>query len=109
MSPDDHLPRCFGRDRGREARRYFEYPPGGCNKIGKPGQNFCNYTDGILLQLEEFPKILLQPDDNSHDIIRFVEERLKSIIEEDQLLLGSVPEELKTEIRDTLCTRSKGM
>lgn len=63
----------------------------------------------ILSQLEEFPKILLQPDDNSHDIIRFVEERLESAIEEDQLLLGSVPEELKTEIRDTLCTRSKGM
>ena len=63
----------------------------------------------ILLQFEMFPRIELQPDDNVGDINQFVEAELEKAIEEKQLLHGDVHRELKLEIYDALCTRSKGM
>jgi len=63
----------------------------------------------ILLQFETFPRIELQPDDNVSDINQFVEAELEKAIEEKQLLHGDVPSELKVEIRQALCERSKGM
>ena len=63
----------------------------------------------ILRQLEMFPRIELQPDDNISDINRFVETKLQSIIDDGLLLEGDVPDELKVEICDVLCKRSKGM
>ena len=63
----------------------------------------------ILLQFEMFPRIELQPDDNVSDINQFVEAELEKAIEEKQLLHGAVPSELKVEICNALCERSKGM
>ena len=63
----------------------------------------------ILRQLEMFPRIELQPDDNISDINRFVETKLQSIIDDGLLLEGDVPDELKVEICDVLCKRSRGM
>jgi len=63
----------------------------------------------ILLQFEMFPMIELQPDDNVSDINQFVESELEKAIEEKQLLHGVVPSELKVEIYNALCERSKGM
>ena len=63
----------------------------------------------ILLQFARFPMIELQPDDNVSDINQFVETNVESAIEEEQLLHGVVPYELKVEICAVLCERSKGM
>ena len=63
----------------------------------------------ILRQFETFPRIELQPDDNIGDINRFVETKLQSTIDDGQLLDGDVPGELKDEICDVLCKRSRGM
>ena len=63
----------------------------------------------ILRQFETFPRIELQPDDNIGDISQFVKTKLQSTIDDRQLLDGSVSDGLKTEIRNVLCRRSKGM
>jgi len=63
----------------------------------------------ILLQFEKFPKIELQPDDNVGDINHFVRKKVRSVIDDGQLLYGNVPDDLKVKICDTLCKRSKGM
>ena len=63
----------------------------------------------ILRQFETFPRIELQPDDNIGDINQFVKTKLQSTIDDGQLLDGSVSDGLKTEIRNVLCRRSKGM
>ena len=63
----------------------------------------------ILRQFEMFPRIELQPDDNIGDINRFVEKKLQSAVDGGILLDGEVPDELKVEICDVLCMRSKGM
>jgi hypothetical protein len=56
-----------------------------------------------------FPRIELQPDDNVSDINQFVETRVKSTIEDSELLSGKVSDELKIEICEVLSKRSKGM
>ena len=63
----------------------------------------------ILRQFEMFPTIELQPDDNVSDINRFVETKVQSTIDDRLLLGGYVHRELKAEICDVLCKRSKGM
>jgi len=63
----------------------------------------------IILQFEMFPRIELQPDDNVGDINQFVKAEIEKAIEEKQLLHGVVPSELKVEICNALCERSKGM
>ena len=63
----------------------------------------------ILRQLEMFPRIVLQPDDNIGDINQFVKAKLQSSINDGLLLEGDVPDGLKIEIYDVLCKRSKGM
>jgi len=63
----------------------------------------------ILLQFAMFPKIELQPDDNVSDINQFVETKVQSTIDNGLLLDGDVHRELKLEICNALCTRSKGM
>ena len=63
----------------------------------------------ILRQFEMFPRIELQPDDNIGDINLFVKSKLQSKIDDGLLLEGHVPAELKVEIYDVLCKRSKGM
>jgi hypothetical protein len=63
----------------------------------------------ILLQFEMFPRIELEPDDNVDDINRFVKEKVQSTIERKQLLNGNVANELKDEICQVLCKRSKGL
>jgi len=63
----------------------------------------------ILLQFEMFPRIELQPDDNANDINQFVETMVQSAIKDKRLLHGIVPSDLKVEICDVLCERSKGM
>ena len=63
----------------------------------------------ILRQFQMFPRIELQPDDNIGDINRFVEMKIQSTIDDGLLLEGHVPAELKVEIYDVLCKRSKGM
>jgi hypothetical protein len=63
----------------------------------------------IVAQFEIFPRIELQPDDNVSDINQFVKTRVKSAIDDSQLLCGQVSDVLKTEICEVLCERSKGM
>jgi len=63
----------------------------------------------ILRQFEMFPRIELQPDDNVSDINQFVETKVQSTIDDGLLLDGDVHRELKLEICNALCTRSKGM
>jgi len=63
----------------------------------------------ILLQFAMFPKIELHPDDNVSDINQFVETKVQSTIDDELLLHGIVPSELKVEICNALCERSKGM
>jgi hypothetical protein len=63
----------------------------------------------IVAQFKIFPRIELQPDDNVSDINQFIETRVKSAIDDSQLLCGQVSDVLKTEICDVLCERSKGM
>jgi len=63
----------------------------------------------ILMQFEMYPRIELEPDDNADDINRFVEEKVKEMIERKRLLHGNVPNALKEEICQVLCERSKGM
>ena len=63
----------------------------------------------ILRQFEMFPRIELEPDDNIGDINQFVETKLQNTIDDGRLLEGDVPSELKAEIYDVLCRRSRGM
>jgi hypothetical protein len=63
----------------------------------------------ILINLETFPRVELQPDDNVSDINRFVESSVQSAIDDSRLLHGDVPSDLKVEIYDVLRSRSKGM
>ena len=63
----------------------------------------------IIWQFEMFPRIELEPDDNMGDINQFVKTKLQSTIDEGLLLGGDVPDELKAEICDALCWRSRGM
>jgi hypothetical protein len=63
----------------------------------------------IVAQFKIFPRIELQPDDNVSDINRFIETRVKSAIDNGELLCGEVSDELKIEIYKVLCERSKGM
>ncbi|KAI5796206.1 hypothetical protein FPQ18DRAFT_423767 [Pyronema domesticum] len=63
----------------------------------------------IVAHFEMFPRIELQPDDNVSDINQFVKTRVKSTIDDRQLLSGNVSDELQTEICEVLCKRSKGM
>ena len=63
----------------------------------------------ILRQFETFPRIELQPDDNIGDINRFVKTKLQSTIDDGLLLDGDVPDNLKVEICNILCKRSRGM
>ncbi|KAI5841657.1 hypothetical protein BZA05DRAFT_344843, partial [Tricharina praecox] len=63
----------------------------------------------ILRQLEMFPRIDLQPDDNVGDINRFVETKVRGTIDDGLLLDGVVDRALNAEICDVLCERSKGM
>ena len=63
----------------------------------------------ILQQFEIFPRIELEPGDNMGDIIQFVKKKLQSNIDDGLLLGGGVSDELKAEICDALCRRSRGM
>ena len=63
----------------------------------------------ILRQFAIFPRIELLPDDNIDDINLFVETKLQSAIDDGLLLQGDVSDELKDEICDALCKRSRGM
>ena len=63
----------------------------------------------IPLQFERITRIELQPDDNAADINQFVEKTVQGVIDNGQLLRGDVPDDLKSEICDTLRMRSKGM
>jgi hypothetical protein len=63
----------------------------------------------ILFQFNIFPRIELQPDDNFHDINRFIQIKLDSAIMDGVLLHGDVSPELKVEILEDLCNRSKGV
>jgi hypothetical protein len=63
----------------------------------------------IVAQFKIFPRIELQPDDNVSDINQFVETRVESAIARSELLSGDVSDELKMEICEVLCKRSKGM
>jgi hypothetical protein len=63
----------------------------------------------ILFQFQIFPKIDLQPDDNVTDINQFISNKVQSAIDDGLLLHGEVQDELKAEIYDVLCKRSKGM
>ncbi|KAI5790570.1 hypothetical protein FPQ18DRAFT_277531, partial [Pyronema domesticum] len=63
----------------------------------------------IVTHFEMFPRIELQPDDNDSDINQFVKTRVKSTIDDRQLLSGNVSDELQIEICEVLCKRSKGM
>ncbi|KAI5799542.1 hypothetical protein FPQ18DRAFT_253782, partial [Pyronema domesticum] len=63
----------------------------------------------IVAQFKMFPRIELQPDDNVSDINHFVESRVRSSIDDSQLLSGDVSDELQVEICEVLCKRSKGM
>jgi hypothetical protein len=63
----------------------------------------------IVAQFKMFPRIELQPDDNVSDINQFVQTRVKSAIDDGELLCGEVSDELKIEICEVLCKRSKGM
>ena len=63
----------------------------------------------ILRQLQMFPSIELQPDDNIVDITQFVEVKVQSTIDDGQLLDGDVPDGLKVKICSAVCKRSKGM
>jgi len=63
----------------------------------------------ILINLETFPRVELQPDDNVNDINRFVESSVQSAIDDSRLLHGDVPGDLKDEICKVLRFRSKGM
>ena len=58
----------------------------------------------IFRHFEMFPRIELQPDDNIGDINQFVGTTLQSTIDVE----GDVSDELKVEICDILCRRSKG-
>ncbi|KAI5776308.1 hypothetical protein EDC01DRAFT_625555, partial [Geopyxis carbonaria] len=63
----------------------------------------------IVIPLGSFPRIELEPDDNAGDINEFINERLDSVIDDQQLLFGHVSDHLKEDMRETLCHRSKGM
>jgi len=63
----------------------------------------------ILNQFEIFPRIELQPDGNVSDINRFAETMVRNVIDGRLLLDSNVDRELKAEICNVLCDRSKGM
>ncbi|KAI5818540.1 hypothetical protein BZA77DRAFT_16936 [Pyronema omphalodes] len=63
----------------------------------------------IVAQFKIFPRIELQPDDNVSDINQFVKKRVQGAINRSELLSGEVSDELKMEICQVLCERSKGM
>ena len=63
----------------------------------------------ILQQFVMFPRIELEPDDNIGDINHYVKTKLQCTIDDGLLLEGVVPDELKIEICDVLCKRSRGM
>jgi hypothetical protein len=63
----------------------------------------------ILHQFQGDPKIELRSDDNFGDINQFINMRIESAINDGLLLHGDVRCELKFEICDALCQRSKGM
>jgi len=63
----------------------------------------------ILINLESFPRVELQPDNNVSDTNQFVESSIQSAIDDGRLLHGDVPSDLKLEICNVLRYRSKGM
>ena len=63
----------------------------------------------ILINLETFPRVELQPDDNANDINHFIERSIQSAIGDSRLLHGVVPSDLKDEMCDVLRSRCKGM
>jgi hypothetical protein len=63
----------------------------------------------IIVQFKIFPRIELQPDDNVSNINQFVETRVKSTIDDGELLCGEVSDELKIEICEVLSKQCKGM
>ncbi|KAI5821056.1 hypothetical protein BZA77DRAFT_272596 [Pyronema omphalodes] len=63
----------------------------------------------IVMQFEMFPRIELQPNDNVHDINQFVNTEVQRVIAGGRLLCGEVSADLKAEICQVLCERSKGM
>ncbi|KAI5792038.1 hypothetical protein FPQ18DRAFT_291967, partial [Pyronema domesticum] len=63
----------------------------------------------IVAHFEMFPRIVLQPEHNVSDINQFIKTRVKSTIDDRQLLSGNVSDELQIEICEVLCTRSQGM
>ncbi|KAF8541975.1 hypothetical protein BDD12DRAFT_775371, partial [Trichophaea hybrida] len=63
----------------------------------------------ILQQFSMFPRIDVQPEDNSSDIDDFIKSKLKHAVDDSQMLHGDVSNTLQDEIFDVLRTRSKGM
>lgn len=63
----------------------------------------------ILLQFSSFPRIDVQPDDHSDDIINFIHSEVRRDVADGQLLHGKVSDELQLEICDVLSRRSAGM
>jgi len=63
----------------------------------------------ILHQFEMFPRIELQPEDNAGDINQFVKAKIETAIADKLLIDGEVSDDLKRELCNVLCTRSKGM
>jgi len=63
----------------------------------------------ILYQFKKFSRIDLLSDDNYSDISEFIERRLESAINDGELLLGDVSCNLRSDICEVLCARSKGL
>lgn len=63
----------------------------------------------ILRQFKTFPRIEVQPDDSCEDIRKFISTRMETVIADESLLFGDVGDELKSQIHDSLSTRSRGM
>lgn len=65
--------------------------------------------DDILLKLNKHPNIRIDPQDNSQDISTFVESEIDRRINEQELLRGTVSDDLRDYVKSTLIKQADGM
>jgi hypothetical protein len=65
--------------------------------------------DDIVLRLRNMPNLYIEATDNQGDIEHFVRREINLSIQKSRLLRGSVPDELRRRVVDTLIENARGM